>query len=765
MSTRPHLFYLILTAGIFISLHLVHASVPANDNFANAQSLASQTNVSATGTIISSTAESGDPHGAVLSVWYKWTAPQTGSVFLDVAHASTAIDGAVFQGSNLSSGQYLVSGPISFGDSLHFNATGGSTYYVCIYNGNSNATDFTLNLYEPVNDAFANAIALPSATTVNIDGFNDFATYEPGDPANNDDRTVWYSWTAPRSGKVSISIASDTAKFVAVMVGSNPLSGSYFAGSIDGDSEAGPATDKTTEFYANANQVYYFCIYGEGDLFSLGLNCDASLSSDALFVYPNSNDNFSDALVVTDPNATVVLHLLNATFEPFEQDMLHTVHASFFSSAEGGIWIKYTPPADGTVTFTAQNIAESEPVLIVGTGDSIADLTLLAAGSGGCRFNAQAGTAYRLYVFSQYGTYPKYIKTTEVVASISLQGAKNTSTGVFARQAGIFEGVAGDGSWLKLSVSSSGSFTGKLVVNGITYTLKGKFGSDGKFTGQFGGLIVSLHIDASASEPNAGDYIVSGTAGSAALTLNHAAYKKGQTLSDLGKYTILLNPNDTGATIPQGTAFATLTVSKTGSVSVTGKLADGHSFSAGTVLIGGSSGNQCGIFSSLKYPSLQTKGTKGYLLGNVTFESSAGEDLDGTWQWVKPQQVTNTYPASIDTNLNAVGSVYSNPEGQSVLPGFTNGTLTFSDSGAFDTPLEKTVTLTTANTFIVTNADDDKLKVKISKSNGRLNGSFLYPNLKKPVQFSGALLQSGVSGGGFFVGPNGSGKVTLKSTP
>ena len=63
------------------------------------------------------------------------------------------------------------------------------------------------------------------------------------------------------------------------------------------------------------------------------------------------------------------------------------------------------------------------------------------------------------------------------------------------------------------------------------------------------------------------------------MTATHAAYGKGETVNELGKYTILINPAAAGAAIPAGVGYGKMTVSKTGGVSVTGKLANGSAFS------------------------------------------------------------------------------------------------------------------------------------------------------------------------------------------
>ena len=193
----------------------------------------------------------------------------------------------------------------------------------------------------------------------------------------------------------------------------------------------------------------------------------------------------------------------------------------------------------------------------------------------------------------------------------------------------------------------------------------------------------------------------------------------------------------------------------------TGKLPDGMSFSASGALVIGPGGSQFVINDqSLAYPSVSTRGTKGSLAGTLTFESLSGSGLDGSLTWTKPAQTKGDYPGAIDTTLNVIGSLYTPPpRGGSVLPGFTAGTLAVTDmSGSiFSAP----AALTSANKISLTNPPG-KLKMTITPSTGVFKGSFVYPGQTKATDFSGVLFQDQTIGGGFFLGPNGSGTVQLE---
>jgi hypothetical protein len=235
------------------------------------------------------------------------------------------------------------------------------------------------------------------------------------------------------------------------------------------------------------------------------------------------------------------------------------------------------------------------------------------------------------------------------------------------------------------------------------------------------------------------------------------------------KYTLLLSATSKSASIPQGTGYATMTVSAKEGVVMAGKLPDGESFSTLGVLLQSDTGNQFEIANALSYPSVTNKGESGFLLGTLTFTpvtGTSGSDLNGTLTWIKPEQSTGDYPVAINTNLKVIGSVYTYAKGGSVLPGFpveggtNSGTLALSNTSGLI--LSENAQLSSANKLIVPSSAAN-LKVTITPSTGVFKGTFLYDDTT-PTSFSGVLFQDQIKGGGFFMGPDGSGTVSLTGT-
>jgi hypothetical protein len=201
---------------------------------------------------------------------------------------------------------------------------------------------------------------------------------------------------------VSISgVSADDQIKGYVFLGENILSGRYIT--------YGVVSSSPIRFYAVAGHTYRLCIddyvtgyiHYEGYAFSLGLSCDSSLPGDTQFVPPLSNDDFAHPLTLNHLTENFVLYTANATFEPFEQDMLRSVHASFSSSGDGGLWVDWTAPITGTATFSARNIPSEQIVLLVGTGSSISTIQLLAGDYGGLSFPCNQGVRYHLYLLNQ----------------------------------------------------------------------------------------------------------------------------------------------------------------------------------------------------------------------------------------------------------------------------------------------------------------------------------------------------------------------------
>jgi uncharacterized repeat protein (TIGR03803 family) len=240
---------------------------PANDNFANA-TLITGANGSTNANNSGATLEPGEPVHADVpggrSVWFRWTAPATGSFSFNTVGSLVDTLLAVYTGGSVNALTLVAANDdfpgADFRSSASFRATNGITYFVAIDGSYSHAGLLVLNwVFEvpPANDNFASAIVITGASG-SVNATNTGATLEPGEPAHAADpggRSIWFRWTAPVTGHFSFNtVTSVLDTILAVYTGGNVnaltlIANDDFAGSF-GSSVSFRATVGTTYFVA-----------------------------------------------------------------------------------------------------------------------------------------------------------------------------------------------------------------------------------------------------------------------------------------------------------------------------------------------------------------------------------------------------------------------------------------------------------------------------------------------------------------------------------
>jgi len=167
------------------------------------------------------------------SVWWTWTAPANVTVVVDTIGSSFDTLLAVYTGSTVSALTFIASDDDSGGNHtsrLTFGAISNTTYQIAVdgYTGflGSAASGFiALNLRgipKPANDAFVKRFLIEGQTNI-VTGHNFGATLEPGEPSQagyTGGKSVWWTWTAPTNGNVSLDAnGSDFSVIVAVYRG------------------------------------------------------------------------------------------------------------------------------------------------------------------------------------------------------------------------------------------------------------------------------------------------------------------------------------------------------------------------------------------------------------------------------------------------------------------------------------------------------------------------------------------------------------------
>ncbi len=283
-------------------------------------------------------------------------------------------------------------------------------------------------------------------------------------------------------------------------------------------------------------------------------------------------------------------------------------------------------------------------------------------------------------------------------------------------QAGLYQGLLKDGggnvvgALTGFKLLSTQAFTGKVVLNGITYSLSGSFLVDGSFSGSISrkgktSLAVTLHLGS--------------TAGSG-LTLQGTV---------------------------SGDGYGSAKVSTLGVITTAGKTGDGVAFTHTGYL---TADKQWHLFQSL-YTG------KGQLAGVLSFRDVPGvSDLDGALRWVKnPNLLNKSYPAGFNLAPGLVGSLYTPPlAAQRVLTQLANqhynARLTLAGTGLANGGIAKTLSWLSTNALAY--YGPEKLAATMVASTGILTGSYTDQAIKLTVPFAGAVLQKqGLAGGNFLV--------------
>ena len=214
-------------AGSVGRFELLITGPPANDEFANAARLSSKPpRRQLLDHRCSPPKQPGEPdHGGEPgghSVWFKWTAPATGSVEVSACALSPGFEPllAAYSGAALESLAALGDhGPVPSGlcgeaaaSATSFDVVAGTTYRLAVDGRNETSGQVKLTLQgTPANDDFGDARTLAGLAPAPLTELDRFATKQPGEPDHAGDpggHSVWFKWTAPREGPVSVGTAA-----------------------------------------------------------------------------------------------------------------------------------------------------------------------------------------------------------------------------------------------------------------------------------------------------------------------------------------------------------------------------------------------------------------------------------------------------------------------------------------------------------------------------------------------------------------------------
>jgi len=237
----------------------------------------------------------------------------------------------------------------------------------------------------PPNDNFVNAQVI-TGTSGTVTGTNAFATKEAGEPSHSPDgnpggKSVWYRWTAPGSGSVTLNtLGSNFDTLLAVYTGSSVNALAAIA--KNDDVNPGVVTISTVQFNAVGGTTYQIAVDGfdaaQGNI-SLNFTLPAG---------PNTVQfNTSTASATETANATTEIDLpltrtgdttLAATVNYATSDATASDRSDYLASR-------------GTLHFGAGETTKTIPVFIVNDsiGESAETFNITLSNPVGCTLGAQ----------------------------------------------------------------------------------------------------------------------------------------------------------------------------------------------------------------------------------------------------------------------------------------------------------------------------------------------------------------------------------------
>ena len=442
-------------------------SLKGSDDFSNATIL-SGNNISFSASPSGATTEAGEPNESEPegTIWYRWTAPQSGNAALWMAQSACCMHLSIFTGNTVANLQRVHFGSFT-SHTDNFPIDAGETYYFQFAGVNNRDIYFFLNAAPPADDDFNDRHLITGANgTLNNQTLLN-ASFEATEPYHGPtsyssgirthDGSIWFSWTALDTGLFDVTL--DEIYY-------NSVPGADIH--IYQGNTLGTLIHGSGAFGVEAGQTYQVQITGPSAVRILN---DNGLASEEQPDYgpefnilwttvtdTPANDFFSQATVIAGISGT----LANQTLTKASKEVGEP------ESSLASIWYEWTSGFTGQLRINAQgidsNVTWANPVDIsVYTGTDVASLTQVATNdtSNALTVNVVSGETYKIRIGSNNrcslraaGNYC----TTEVSSTSPIGGIDNF-----------------DVSWTRiygndLSVQISGP-RGNLLSDTITYTI------------------------------------------------------------------------------------------------------------------------------------------------------------------------------------------------------------------------------------------------------------------------------------------------------
>jgi hypothetical protein len=319
-------------------------------------------------------------------------------------------------------------------------------------------------------------------------------------------------------------------------------------------------------------------------------------------------------------------------------------------------------------------------------------------------------------------------------------------TGIITRDATANGGL---GARLTLTTTGTGTYTAKITKGATTLTSAVGFlnVTTPQVTVTLGGQLLSLTLNAASN-------LVSGKHGAADVDGWRSTWNAiNPATNRVGYYSVGINltdTNDIGApTIPQGSGYASFSVTALGVLTVAGKTSDGSAISSAGFI--GPNG-EIAVYTPL-YTNL------GSIVGKLTLAEDplaafADNTASGTLTWSKPLNTARAYKDQFGPVTLAVYGKYLAANTTSVilgLPSAGTATLDFTEAGTAPSATNPDISFSYSSANVVTvpafvsGNNPGKTTLTINKSTGVVSGSITLadtsPTLSRVVVYQGMVVR------------------------
>lgn len=362
--------------------------------------------------------EDREMHGgySARTAWAEWIAPANGWVTIDAGGSFRNGIFAVYSGSSITTLKPAARGPYTGSQTppyARFPVTAGHAYQIAFDGGYSNSFGIGhLNIrLDPSAtpgsavgaDLFAGRGTLKGSEAYGIAN-NGPAAAEPFQPDQTGHGDVWWQWTAPSTGTVTIDTLECNLDTLLTVYSGSPSNNPPWdeLDMVAQNNNVPNSRSSRVIFQTEAGRTYQINVAGYYSNSRGNIVVRLSLEANSAPAAVPGTDNFIHRPDLTGTKAAGVACNTYATADPFEP--------VGYSEYGRSVWWRWVAPANGEVILDTEG-SEFDTILRVFEGEDLEGLTQVAAGDDvtGAKWSraslqAVKGRAYQIRVDSDFGS-------------------------------------------------------------------------------------------------------------------------------------------------------------------------------------------------------------------------------------------------------------------------------------------------------------------------------------------------------------------------